>query len=239
VLGDPKTSNSHNIGTKTNATTQNQTANLLHESQMLRQQAAAISVQQTASSQASMAPKAPIMADIPGINAVSGPNQTQQVTKTAAPPPPPPPKPPVPAEQVAVQIKKAIGEGADKINIKLHPANLGKVEVRMDIGRDGILTAVVIAEKPETLEMLQRDVRGLEKVLQEGGLKTDSQSFNFSLKEHAQQQAANARDRAEGQLNDNNQNQIETEADDVEDLTSEAPIYGRNLATNGGIDITI
>ncbi len=239
ISGDPKASNSHNIRTKTNATTQNQTANFLNESQMLRRQAAAISAQQTASSQANMAPKAPVMADMPSINAVSGPNQTQQITKTAAPPPPPPPKPPVPAEQVAVQIRKAIGEGADKINIKLHPANLGRVEVRMDIGKDGILTAVVIAEKPETLEMLQRDVRGLEKVLQEGGLKTDSQSFNFSLKEHAQQRAAIARDRADEQLRNDNQNSIETETDDAEDLTSAAPIYGRNLATNGRVDITI
>ena len=131
--------------------------------------------------------------------APQGPNnQTQPVTKVVAPPPPPPPpKPPAPIEQVAVQIKKAIGEGADKINIKLQPANLGKVEVRMEIGKDGVLTANVIAEKPETLELLQRDVRGLEKVLQEGGLKTDTQSFNFSLKEQAQQQAANRREETE------------------------------------------
>ena len=70
----------------------------------------------------------------------------------------------------------------------------------MEIGKDGILTANVIAERPETLELLQRDVRGLEKVLQEGGLKTDNQSFNFNLKEHAQQQAANGRDKTNEQI---------------------------------------
>ena len=239
--GDPKTSNHHSITTNSNVTSQSQQANAMNESQMLRQQAASIGAQQSAANQSAMAPKASMAVDIPGISGAAGPNnQTQPVTKVVAPPPPPPPpKPPAPVEQVAVQIKKAIGEGADKINIKLQPANLGKVEVRMEIGKDGVLTANVIAEKPETLELLQRDVRGLEKVLQEGGLKTDTQSFNFSLKEHAQQQAANRREETNEQPDNNNQNSNEEEAEDAETTASEATIYGQNTATNGGVNIMI
>ncbi|HIF61102.1 MAG TPA: flagellar hook-length control protein FliK [Rhodospirillales bacterium] len=239
--GDIKASNHHSITTNSNVTSQSQQANAMNESQMLRQQAASIGAQQSAANQSAMAPKASMAVDIPGISGAAGPNnQTQQVTKVVAPPPPPPPpKPPAPVEQVAVQIKKAIGEGADKINIKLQPANLGKVEVRMEIGKDGVLTANVIAEKPETLELLQRDVRGLEKVLQEGGLKTDTQSFNFSLKEHAQQQAANRREETNEQPDNNNQNSNEEEAEDAETTASEAVIYGQNTATNGGVNIMI
>ena len=239
--GDPKTSNHHSITTNSNVTSQSQQANAMNESQMLRQQAASIGAQQSAANQSAMAPKASMAVDIPGISGAAGPNnQTQPVTKVVAPPPPPPPpKPPAPVEQVAVQIKKAIGEGADKINIKLQPANLGKVEVRMEIGKDGVLTANVIAEKPETLELLQRDVRGLEKVLQEGGLKTDTQSFNFSLKEHAQQQAANRREETNEQPDNNNQNSNEEEAEDAETTASEAVIYGQNTATDGGVNIMI
>ena len=239
--GDPKTSNHHSITTNSNVTSQSQQANAMNESQMLRQQAASIGAQQSAANQSAMAPKASMAVDIPGISGAAGPNnQTQPVTKVVAPPPPPPPpKPPAPVEQVAVQIKKAIGEGADKINIKLQPANLGKVEVRMEIGKDGVLTANVIAEKPETLELLQRDVRGLEKVLQEGGLKTDTQSFNFSLKEHAQQQAANRREETNEQPDNNSQNSNEEEAEDAETTASEATIYGQNIATNGGVNIMI
>ena len=239
--GDPKTSNHHSITTNSNVTSQSQQANAMNESQMLRQQAASIGAQQSAANQSAMAPKASMAVDIPGISGAAGPNnQTQPVTKVVAPPPPPPPpKPPAPVEQVAVQIKKAIGEGADKINIKLQPANLGKVEVRMEIGKDGVLTANVIAEKPETLELLQRDVRGLEKVLQEGGLKTDTQSFNFSLKEHAQQQAANRREETNEQPDNNSQNSNEEEAEDAETTASEATIYGQNTATNGGVNIMI
>ena len=240
---DSRTSNHHSILTSSHASPQSQQANALNESQMLRQNFATIGAQQSASNQSAMGPKAPISVDLPGIAGTSGPtNQTQQVNKVAPPPPPPPPKPPVPIEQVAVQIKKAIGEGADKINIKLQPANLGKVEVKMEIGKDGILTANVIAEKPETLEMLQRDVRGLEKVLQEGGLKTDNQSFNFSLKQQSQQQAANRGNETNENQNNNDEHANAEDAGNNEDndtSSSEGIIYGQNIATNGGVNIMI
>ena len=241
ITGDAKVPNNHSITTNSNTASQSQQANAMNQNQMMRQQSAAIGAQQSAANQSAMAPKAGVTIDIPGIGGAAGPNSpTQQTNKVVAPPPPPPPpKPPAPIEQVAVQIKKAIGEGADKINIKLQPANLGKVEVRMEIGKDGILTANVIAERPETLELLQRDVRGLEKVLQEGGLKTDTQSFNFSLKEHAQQQVANGRDKTDEQTDNKDKTFNDTEANDVETTASEAAIYGQNIATNGGVNIMI
>ena len=112
----------------------------------------------------------------------------------------------------------------------------------MEIGKDGILTANVIAEKPETLERLQRDVRGLEKVLQEGGLKTDNQSFNFSLKQQSQQQAANrGNETNENQSNNDEQANAEDSGnnEDNDTSSSEGIIYGQNIATNGGVNIMI
>ena len=84
-----------------------------------------------------------------------------------------------PAEQVAVHIQKAAAGGADRINIKLHPAELGRVDVRMETAENGSLRAVITVERPEALEFLQRDARGLERSLQDAGLKTDSQSLAF------------------------------------------------------------
>jgi len=106
-------------------------------------------------------------------------------------------KPPVPMEQISVKIQKAIHQGADRINIKLHPAHLGRVEVRMDIGRDGQLSAIILAEKPETLDLLQKDVRGLERALQQAGLDTNSNSFNFGLKNNGAQQPSQDRKNAD------------------------------------------
>ena len=86
------------------------------------------------------------------------------------------------AEQISVQIAKALNSGIDKINIQLKPENLGRIEVKMEIAQDGRLTAVVTAEKPETLEQLQRDSKELAKALQESGLQTDEGSLSFNLR---------------------------------------------------------
>ena len=119
---------------------------------------------------------------------------SQPVTRQAANPAPvQQPKPPVPARlvtnQVAVQIQKAAAHGADRINIQLKPAELGRVEVQMDVARDGRVTAVITAERSETLDMLQRDSRVLQTALQEAGLRADSDSLSFNLK--GQNQAQN------------------------------------------------
>lgn len=99
----------------------------------------------------------------------------------------------VPAgEQVAVQIKRGIGEGLDRISIRLDPGSLGKVEVKMEVGHDGKLMAVIAADKPETLAMLQRDAQSLDQSLRDAGLKTGSDSLSFQLRD--QNQAGEGRD---------------------------------------------
>ena len=84
-----------------------------------------------------------------------------------------------PAEQVALQIHKASDGAISRLNLTLHPAELGRVEIKMETAENGILRAVISAERPEALELLARDARGLERALQDAGLKTDSQSLTF------------------------------------------------------------
>jgi hypothetical protein len=91
------------------------------------------------------------------------------------------------ADQVAVHITKAIKGGDDHIKINLRPESLGQVEVQLKISSDGRVQAVVQADKPETLELLQRDARGLERALHDAGLKTDSGSLSFNLRGQDQQ----------------------------------------------------
>ncbi|CCQ73054.1 flagellar hook-length control protein FliK [Magnetospira sp. QH-2] len=113
--------------------------------------------------------------------------QTQQTAqaKAAAQTARPAPQTPV-AEQVSVQISKAVAEGMDKISIRLNPADLGRVDVRLEMS-DGRVQVTVIADRPETLDMLRNDSRSLEKALQDAGLDTDSGSMNFSLRDEQQQ----------------------------------------------------
>lgn len=85
-------------------------------------------------------------------------------------------------EQVFVKITKAIKAGNDRITIQLRPANMGRVEVKMELTHDNRLMAVVTADNKDTLEMLQRDARDLQRALADAGLHTDNGDLNFNLR---------------------------------------------------------
>ena len=125
-------------------------------------------------------------APLPQAAAAANPQALQNTSNLAsplraAPPPPPPPNPA--AFQVAIHVARALDDGLERINIRLHPANLGRVEVKLEVAQDGRVTVTVIADKADTLDMLQRDSRALERALQDAGLRTDSESLNFGLRD--------------------------------------------------------
>ncbi len=100
----------------------------------------------------------------------------------------------LPAHQIAVHIQRAVVAGQGRIRITLHPAELGQIDVKLNIGNNGVVKAIVSIERPETFELLQRDARGLEKALQDAGLKTDSGSLSFNLKGQSEQDTAAGRE---------------------------------------------
>lgn len=96
-------------------------------------------------------------------------------------------------DQVNVQISKAAKEGLDKITVQMRPEALGRVEVQLKLGNEGQLSAVIVADRAETLDALKRDAAQLEKSLTDAGFKTDSGSLQFSLRgeqQNNQQQAS-------------------------------------------------
>ncbi|MCG8653946.1 MAG: flagellar hook-length control protein FliK, partial [Pirellulales bacterium] len=110
---------------------------------------------------------------------------------------PTPPAAPV-IEQVSVQIAKLAQAGGERIRINLSPASLGQVEVHMELGQNGRVEVVVRADRPETLDMLQRDARELVRALQDAGLKADTGGLNFQLGSGEQQRQADAAGPANG-----------------------------------------
>lgn len=126
-----------------------------------------------------------------------------------------------PAEQVAVRISRAVASGLDRIVIRLHPADLGRVEVKLEVARDGRAMVTVWADKPETLELLQRDARSLERALEQAGLRTDSESLSFNLRGQSRgsRQAADGRESAAEQAS-------EQGAEDGVDELERAPLGG-------------
>ncbi|MBS4046697.1 MAG: flagellar hook-length control protein FliK [Alphaproteobacteria bacterium] len=143
-------------------------------------------------------------------------------------------------EQVGVQIKKGVAEGIDKISIRLDPGNLGKVEIKLEIGHDGRLQAVIAADKPETLQLLQQDVKNLEQSLRDAGLKTDQQSLNFTLRDQGQ---ANEGRNGNGAGNGRYQNRGGDEYAETGANTDPAQLAAANAqraaAARGGLDLRI
>jgi len=85
-------------------------------------------------------------------------------------------------DQISVKISKAIQAGSDKITIQLRPANMGRVEVKLEMIQDNRLSAMVVADSKETLDLLQKDSRELQRALQDAGLHAESGDLNFSLR---------------------------------------------------------
>lgn len=100
-----------------------------------------------------------------------------------------------PADQVAMKMSATAKDGGGKVTIRLSPEELGKVDIKMEISKDGLVRAVVAVDRPETLELLQRDAKGLERVLQNAGLQTDGESLEFDLRGDGGQYAGDADDR--------------------------------------------
>lgn len=87
------------------------------------------------------------------------------------------------AEQVKVNITKSAVRGVDKIDITLKPQDLGHIEIKMHLAKDGKLQAEIVASRPETMEMLQKEAQNLQRSFEEAGFQTDENSLNFSCRE--------------------------------------------------------
>lgn len=86
-------------------------------------------------------------------------------------------------EQIAVQIKNAMQNGNSRLTVALHPVELGRVEVKLDIDKDKNVTATIVVDRPATLDMLRNDAKALERALQDAGLQTGSGSLSFNLRD--------------------------------------------------------
>ncbi|MCQ2741225.1 MAG: flagellar hook-length control protein FliK [Alphaproteobacteria bacterium] len=102
------------------------------------------------------------------INEVSSRNEFQGMEKEVV-------------EQVKVNITKSAVKGVDTIDIQLKPEDLGKIQIKMHIAKDGKLQAEIISSRVETMDLLQREVSSLAKTFNDAGYDTDSKSFNFSF----------------------------------------------------------
>ncbi|MEM7619162.1 MAG: flagellar hook-length control protein FliK [Pseudomonadota bacterium] len=100
--------------------------------------------------------------------------------------------PRVPVNSLAVHIATQAQNGARRFDIRLDPPELGRIDVRLDMNRDGSVNTHIIVERSETLDLMQRDARQLERALNNSGLDVKDGELTFSLKDHgfAEQETA-------------------------------------------------
>ena len=146
-----------------------------------------------------------------------------------------------PANQIVAQIASLPKQKGTQFTLQLNPGDLGVVDVVMDFHKNGHVQLTIQAQTQDALDFLQRDARSLEKNLQDLGLKTDSGSLNFSLRQdsQSQQQAAFGQDgQGGGQSGRTNMRGNAARLSKEEPVSLGQVIY-RAPRNDGGLDIQV
>jgi flagellar hook-length control protein FliK len=85
-------------------------------------------------------------------------------------------------DQVAITLQRGIKDGADSLQIQLKPVELGQIDIKLDFAGDGQVRARITADNQSTLDLLQKDHKGLERALQDAGINMSSSDLSFNLR---------------------------------------------------------
>jgi len=92
-------------------------------------------------------------------------------------------QPATPAAQVA-PVLLALGQSADggqQMTLRLHPAELGMVQVQIDKSSAGVANVAITVEKPETLQAILRDQADLHHALDTAGIPAAGRTVTVTL----------------------------------------------------------
>ena len=137
----------------------------------------------------------------------------------------------VPLAGLAIEIAGKALAGKNRFEIRLDPPELGRIEVRLDVDRDGNVTSRLTVDRVETFDLLRRDAAGLERALQDAGLKTADNGLQFSLRDQSmnQQRATENSDAAQLLVQDEVQSPVDVIPQN----------YGRITGQGNGLDIRV
>ncbi|KZL18006.1 Flagellar hook-length control protein FliK [Pseudovibrio axinellae] len=143
------------------------------------------------------------------------------------------------ANSVWPEIARQASGGVNRFEIRLDPRELGGVDVSLEFSKDGRLRAHLVVERPETLELLQKDQRGLEKALQEAGVESEKSSLQFSLR----QEGGGSQNQFADQNSDQQQAMGRADMASDEALLAEAAVASHNKFNGSspadGLDILV
>jgi flagellar hook-length control protein FliK len=139
----------------------------------------------------------------------------------------------VPLSGLALEIAVSARSGKSRFEIRLDPAELGRIDVRIDVDRNGQVTSHLTVEKPETLSMLRQDAPQLQRALDDAGFKTGNGGLQFSLRDQSSsgQNSGSETSRSAQRLVITN--------DETVPAALAGRSYGRVLGSSGGVDIRV
>ena len=139
----------------------------------------------------------------------------------------------MPLSGLALEIAVSAQSGKSRFEIRLDPADLGRIDVRIDVDRNGQMTSHLTVEKPETLSMLQQDAPQLQRALDNAGFKTGDGGLQFSLRDQS----------SSGQNNGNetgrNAQRLVISDENIQPASVTGRTYGRMLGSSSGVDISV
>jgi chemotaxis protein MotD len=139
----------------------------------------------------------------------------------------------VPLSGLAMEIAASANSGKTRFEIRLDPAELGRIDVRIDVDRHGQVTSHLTVERPETLSMLRQDANQLQRALDNAGLSTGNSGLQFSLRDQSSQGQNDG-----NQSNPNAHRVVVGEEDSVPAVVA-GRSYGRMLGSSSGVDIRV
>ncbi|KAA5595722.1 hypothetical protein F1193_16325 [Blastochloris sulfoviridis] len=141
----------------------------------------------------------------------------------------------VAASDVGVEIVARSKAGDSRFELRLDPPELGRIEVRLDVDKDGGVRSRLIVDRADTLDLLQRDARQLEKALQAAGLDTSKGGLEFTLRDQSQSfQQGSDRDGWK-----TTSSETLTAVEETAPADPRAGSYGRLVGRSGGLDIRV
>ena len=96
------------------------------------------------------------------------------------------------AERVGMMVTRAANENMREFTIRLDPPELGRIDIKLNVDSDGKVQAVIASDNANTHDLLRREASSLERSLTDNGLKTDSGSLSFNLRDGQTQQQRDA-----------------------------------------------
>jgi flagellar hook-length control protein FliK len=105
---------------------------------------------------------------------------------------------PTPLQMLPIEIGMQAMRGVKTFQIRLDPAELGRVDVKLEFKEDGEVKASLVVDRVETLAMLKRDAPTLQQAFEQAGLRQSPDGLSFQLRGEQQGRDGQRENGAEG-----------------------------------------